>query len=234
MLGPQIAQADFRVIAPFLRGYPPSDLPAADTDSRTLGEDVLALAPAFGGDVRVIGHDWGAEAVFAAAALATGQIRRMVTVAVPARAAIRLTPQLFWALRHFITLTLPGAEARFARDDFREAEVLCRRWSPTWELTATDLVPVKQAFRIPGALHAALGYYRAASFRTPAFLRAPIGLPTLSFAGADDPALSLSVYEAARSHFRAGYEVASIPGGHFCHRESPQAFLAAVIPFLKR
>ena len=29
------------------------------------------------------------------------------------------------------------------------------------------------------------------------------------------------------------YEVVSIPGGHFCHRESPDAFMKAVAPFLE-
>src|SRR5262249_26114504 len=134
--------------------------------------------------------------------------------------------------RHFITLVLPGAEARFAANDFAGIEVLWKRWSPTWRYTAADLAPVRNAFAAPGALKAALGYYRAAKFRTPAFLRTPVDVPALAIAGADDPGAPPELFERARRQFRARYEVATIPGGHFCHRESPDACLAALVGFL--
>jgi pimeloyl-ACP methyl ester carboxylesterase len=232
-IAPGLAAAGFRVIAPFLRGYAPSAMPDRDTNSRTLGEDVLALVAAFGGKASVIGHDWGAEAVYAAASLASGQIERLVTVGVPHRANLRFTPVLVWGIRHFITLTVPGAEDRFARDDFAEVDVLCRRWSPTWKFGPADLEPVKNAFAAPGCAHAALGYYRAAAFRLPNFMRTPIAIPTLAIAGLDDPNLALAAYERPRAQFKGSYEVKGIRGGHFCHRESPQAFLDAVLPFLR-
>jgi pimeloyl-ACP methyl ester carboxylesterase len=232
-IGPAIARAGYRVVAPYLRGYPPSALPASDTDSRTLGEDVVAIAKALSKDpVRIVGHDWGAEAVQAAVALAPERFSHVVTIAIPHRAAITFTPMLAWRVRHFIGLTLPGAEARFAARDFAGIEVLWKRWSPTWRYTDADLEPVKNLFAAPGALHAALGYYRAASFRTPAFLRAPVDVPTLAICGADDPNISPAQFESARGLFRGRYEVATIPGGHFCHRESPDACVDAIVPFL--
>jgi pimeloyl-ACP methyl ester carboxylesterase len=230
VIGPALAAAGFHAIAPFLRGYAPTDVPAKDTDSRTLAEDVLALAAAFSA-TRLVGHDWGAEAVYSAVGLR--KFERLVTVAIPHRAAVRLSLKLVWALRHFATLRFPGAEARFARNDYEMVSVLCRRWSPTWNWSDADLEPVKNCFAAPGSLHAAIGYYRAADVRTPSFVRQPVTTPTLCIAGAQDPAAGIDLFERARKHFAAGCEIKSIPGGHFCHRESPQAFLEAVIPFLK-
>jgi pimeloyl-ACP methyl ester carboxylesterase len=233
-LGPELARAGYHVVAPFLRGYPPSETPNRDADAETLGRDVLGLIDAIGGGakIRVIGHDWGAEAAQAAAALAPDRFDRMVTIAIPHRAAIPLTPRLMWKLRHFITLKLPGAERRFAADDYAMVEVLYRRWSPTWNYTEADLDAAKNLLAAPGALHAALGYYRAAEIRTPGFLRALVDVPTLAIAGADDPNASPALFESVRRQFRAPYQVTAIPGGHFCHRESPRECLAAILPFL--
>jgi pimeloyl-ACP methyl ester carboxylesterase len=231
-IGPEIAQAGYRVVAPFLRGYAPSGLPARDADIRTLGEDIIAIIDALGADrARVIGHDWGAEALYAAAALAPQRIEQMIAIAIPHRARITPTPRLVWALRHFFTFKLPGAARRFARNDYAGVERLYRRWSPTWRYTAEDLDAAKNVLAAPGGLDAVLGYYRAARFRMPAFQRAPVTVPTLCIAGADDPNLGPAEFEAARAQFAAGYTVATIPGGHFCHRESPEACLAAIVPF---
>lgn len=115
VLGPALAEAGYRVVAPFLRGYAPTALPSTDTDSRTLGQDVLGILAALtDGPVRVVGHDWGAEAVYAAMGLDASRIARAATIAIPHRAAVPFTPSLVWALRHFATLRLPGAERRFA------------------------------------------------------------------------------------------------------------------------
>ncbi len=232
-IGPELARAGYHVVAPFLRGYAPSGVPARDTDARTIGEDVVALVDALGVEqVTLIGHDWGAEAAYAAVAIAPHRFAKLVTIAIPHRAALRFTPRLLWAARHFITLSLPGAEARFAANDYAMVEVLYRRWSPTWKYTADDLDATKNLLAAPGALHAALGYYRASRFRTPDFLRTPVEVPTLTIAGADDPGLLPPAFEQVRGQFRAGYQVATIAGGHFCHRESPTACLDAIVGFL--
>ena len=40
---PALAAAGYRAVSPFTRGYAPTGAPETDTDSRTMGEDVLAL-----------------------------------------------------------------------------------------------------------------------------------------------------------------------------------------------
>ena len=130
------------------------------------------------------------------------------------------------------TRELPRAEARFAKADFAQVEMFIRRWSPTWRFTAEDLAPIKACFREPGSVHGALGYYRASSVRTPAFMKERVRVPTLCFAGADDPGVQPATFEATRSHFTKDFAVAVIPGGHFCHRESPDQLVARVGDFL--
>jgi pimeloyl-ACP methyl ester carboxylesterase len=234
VIGPRIAAEGYRVVAPFSRGYAPTELPSKDVDARTLGEDVLALMSALGAEkARVIGHDWGAEASCAAVGLGPERFERLVTVGIPHRATVNITPLLAWRIRHFVVLRLPGAVVRFARNDFAGVAHLCSRWSPTWRFTPEDLEPVKNAFAAPGCLGAALGYYRAAEFRVPAFMRSRVAVPTLSIAGADDPNITPAAFEAARSQFSGRYEVAAIPGGHFCHREAPEKFLEVVLPFIR-
>lgn len=234
LLGPGIAAQGFRVVAPFMRGYAPTGMPKADTTSRDLGEDVVALISAVGADkAHLIGHDWGSEAVYAAVGLAPERVLSLTGIGVPHRAALPPAPRFAWALRHFVTLSLPGAEGRFERDDFAELEMLIRRWSPTWKFTAADLAPIKACFRAPGTVHAALGYYRASVIRTPPFMKARIAVPMLYVAGADDPGVRPSDFEATKGHFASRFEVVAVPGGHFCHRESGPALLPHLLRHLQ-
>jgi pimeloyl-ACP methyl ester carboxylesterase len=233
-LGPVIAAAGFRVVAPFSRGYAPTSLPPRDADVETLGADVVALIAALGAEhAVVIGHDWGADAAHAAAALAPTRVRRLVTVAIPHRGPLTPTPVLLWKLRHVFALSAPGAERRFRANDFADVDKLVRRWSPAWRFQASDVEHTKNAFAAPGCLHAALGYYRAAKVRLPAVLRKTIDVPSLVICGRNDPGAPVALFEQAKRQFTAGCTVTAIGGGHFCHRESPREFADAVLPFLR-
>jgi pimeloyl-ACP methyl ester carboxylesterase len=233
-IGPAVAAAGFRAVAPYMRGYAPSGVPSRDTTTRDLGDDVVALIGALGEKkARLIGHDWGAEAVYAAIGLAPEKIEKLITVGVPHRGALKPSLQIAWALRHFIVLSLPGAVERYARDDYAMTDHLCQRWSPTWRFDAAELEPVKNAFASPGCLDATLGYYRAAMIRTPDFMKRPTQVPTLCVYGTDDPALTTAHFEGARPFFQGGLTLAPISGGHFCHRESPTSAIDAIIPFLR-
>jgi len=91
---------------------------------------------------------------------------------------------------------------------------------------------VRACFSDPRSLNAAFGYYRALRFRPSAHLTKPIEVPTLAFAGTDDPIMSPADYRAAASMFRGGYEVAEMPGGHFMHREHPGIFEEKLLAYL--
>ena len=65
-------------------------------------------------------------------------------------------------------------------------------------------------------------------------MRARVTVPTLCVAGADDPGVAPETYEGTRKHFTGPFEVAVIPGGHFCHRESGPQLLPKLMTHLTR
>lgn len=222
-LRPTLISDGWRVVTPYMRGYAPTQVPdGEDYRSDTLGRDVLGLIDALGEKQAVVlGHDWGADAAYAAAILDPARVRLLVTVAIPHPASLRPTPRMLWAGRHFFSLRRKSAAAMVRRNDFAHVDELVRRWSPKWNFDPSETAAVKAVFRQPGSLEAALGYYRAL---LPARRRV-VQVPTVSFAG-DDDVLDAAEFERARPLFGKGYQVIAMPGGHFMHREYPDRFAA--------
>jgi len=232
---PEVARAGFRVVAPFMRGYHPTEIPAhAKYDAETLGRDVLGLIEALGEQhAIVVGHDWGALAAYTAASLGPEHVRALVTVGVPHPNAIIPTPMMLWTVRHFFVLRSRRAAARARANDHAYIDHLWRRWSPAWrDLPASETADVKRAFAEPGCLEAACAYYGALSPFVPAVLKTKIEVPTVTFAGLHDT-ISPRPFEKARRCFAKSYEVVTVPGGHFMHREHPGEFVAALARVLQ-
>lgn len=232
---PAVARAGFRAVSPFMRGYAPTSVPTKpEYDGDTLGRDVLALIDALGHKrAIVVGHDWGASAAYSAAALGPERVAMLATLAVPHPAALRPTPRLVWRARHFLAFRRRNAAATLRANDFAELDALVRRWSPGWDFPPTETAHVKSAFREPGSLEAALGYYRAVGIRPPASLRKLIAVDTVCFAPTRD-LFERETYDHAKRWFTGGYLVVRLPGGHFTHREHPEAFVEALLRVLKR
>lgn len=232
---PAVAAAGYRVVAPFQRGYAPSAIPDGEAyDSDTLGRDVLGWIEALGEtEAILVGHDWGASAAYSAVGLAPERVRLLVTVGIPHPAGIRPSLKLLFAVRHFFSLRRSGAAKWIRDDDLRHLDELVQRWSPKWQVPPGETDAVKRSLRPPGALEAALGYYRALTPRPPASQRKPVTVPSVAFAGLDDT-FPVSVYEQARRHYRGAYDVVTMPGGHFMHREHPQHFTDALLAVLAK
>jgi len=239
----RLAAAGFRAVAPFMRGYPPGAIPEdRDYSGLALGRDVIALAEHFGAqDAMVVGHDWGAVAAYAAAALRPDRIRRIVTAAVPhpRRFLLRPSRAQLRAFHYIFKFQLPGWERRVRENDFAWLRDLVRSWSPGWEPTEEYFGPVKAAFSDPARLKAALGYYRAMPRLVVQrdawqFLLKPIYVPARVIYGENDGCLLSSSFLDQEHLFGDKYELVGIPGiGHFMHIEAPEAFADQVIGFLK-
>src|SRR5687768_5569600 len=80
-----LAQAGYRVVAPYMRGYFPTEAPPdGPYESAALVQDTLALIDLLSDrPVVLIGHDWGAEAAYSATLLAPEKISKLITLAVP-------------------------------------------------------------------------------------------------------------------------------------------------------
>src|SRR5947209_5610957 len=224
-LRPRLAANGFRAVSPFMRGYHPTAIPDRDVDQETLARDPLALIEALGArGAIIIGHDWGAAAAYGAAALGPHRVKKLFVIGIPHPATLKPSPKKLWAARHFVAYKLPGAPDRFARNDFAALPAIYRRWSPTWHPDPKEFDAVRASFSNPASLDAAFGYYRKLSPRPSASLRARIAVPVVAFAGLDDPIATPSDYDGAARMFDDQYIVEQVPGGHFMHREHPEAF----------
>jgi len=230
---PAVARAGFRAVAPWTRGYAPTEIPVQDAyDSDTLGTDIVALIDALGhDDATVVGHDWGASAAFSAAGIAPAKVRQLITLGIPHPATIVPTPRLLWTARHFFRLGRKHAARGVRKGNMAYIDELVRRWSPAWNVPASETDHVKEAFAVPGCLEAALGYYRAARPGVPPAQRKRVTMPAVAFAGTDD-AIDPAMYERARRRYDAAYEVVTMPGGHFMHREHPEHFIRELVRVL--
>ena len=231
---PALAAAGFRAVTPFTRGYAPTQIPAEEAfDADTLGRDALGLIDALGEEKAfLVGHDFGAGAAYSAAGLAPERLRMLITLAIPHPASILPTPSVLWSVRHFLSLSRAGAASRIRAGDYRHIDELVQRWSPAWKVPAGETDAVKAAFREPGCLEAALGYYRALRPWLPASQRRRVEVPAAAFAGTDD-LVPPSAYERARSRYGDRYEVVTMPGGHFMHREHPAIFIENLVRALR-
>jgi pimeloyl-ACP methyl ester carboxylesterase len=240
---PQLAAAGYRVVAPFMRGYPPTEGSRdGDYGVLSLGRDIVALIVALGAEQAiVIGHDWGGFAAYAAANLSPQSISKLIVLAIPHPGALRVNVQTLIKTNHFLTFQFrPWALSHLQRNHMAEINAIYRRWSPHLQVSEADLAPVKETLSQPGALAAALGYYW--SFKTDALCRetrkivnAKTTVPTLALFGEEDGALDISSIERTHACYNAPYEVVRLPKvGHFVHREAVGEVVERVLGFIKR
>ncbi len=245
---PRLATAGYRAVAPWMRGYAPTAIPADGRyQTAALSHDVLALIDALGREQAVvIGHDWGALAAHGAAILAPARVGRLVTMAVPHRGAgIALATSYAqqkrsWYMFFFQT---PLAEGVVSAGDYAFIDRLWHDWSPGYTPESVDLEGVKRALRAPGGLAAALGYYRATfdpARQDPALatdqmrvLGSEVPVPTLYLHGADDGCMGVESMMGMEAAYTGGLETRLVEGaGHFLHLERRDVVEAAILAFL--
>ena len=245
---PALAEAGYHVVAPFMRGYAPTE-PAPDGryESAALSMDIIALIDALGAkDAIVFGHDWGAVAAYGAAAAEPARIRKLITAAVPygasffqALATNYAQQKRSWYMYFFQSAI---AEVAVSFNDFAFLEKMWRDWSPDWKWSGDEMEALKRCFRAPGTLSAALGYYRATLgplFRgsappAGAMTAAPIEVPAMMLHGRNDGCIGAETLEGMASYFPRGLRLEIIEGaGHFVHQEKPAAVNRLILEFLK-
>lgn len=236
-----LAQAGYRAIAPFTRGYLPSSIPA-DGDYRvsTLARDLVALIDELGARQAVIvGHDWGAVAAYAAAALRPDRVRAVVCAAIPHPRRFLLRPSLAQLLRsrYMLRFQWPDAERHLAADDFAAVKSLAQSWSPSADLSAA-LAPVLGGFSDRAHLSAALGYYRAlprslGGRESWALIAQPTPVPACVIYGGRDGCIGPEMFAGQEHLFAGGVRQHCFErSGHFMHVEQPARFADSVLEYL--
>lgn len=167
-MGP-LADAGFRVVAPDMRGYGRSDAPRG-VDAYPLDrlvEDVIALADGLGaGRMVLVGHDWGGIVAWHLAATRPERVRRLVTINAPHLAAYRRELRTLdqmrrsWYVLYFQLPFLPELTLR-ARDFEAVERILRTDPMRPGAFDERDIEAHKAALAQPGALTAAVNYYRA-------------------------------------------------------------------------
>lgn len=236
-----VLSAEYRCIAPFLRGYYPSALaPDNNYDSPTIGRDIAALAVVLGiEEYTVIGHDWGASVAYSLANLEPERVTKLVTLGIPHPRFIKLTIFGLWRARHFIRFRKPESSVDYSRkNDYAYIGKLMRRWAPNWKGYGPTFELVRRTFKLEGRLEAALGYYwsfqagRNDKERARIVYRRP-KMQVLTFAGKTDGGIStkgfLKMKEDLGDQVRLRIHETA---GHWVHREAPDYFVKELKAFL--
>jgi pimeloyl-ACP methyl ester carboxylesterase len=245
---PALADAGFHAVAPFLRGYAPTAVPADGRyQTAALALDAIGLHDQLGGDgdAVIVGHDWGAMATYVAANHAPERWRRVVTMAVPPAGAVAgsfLTYQqlkrswyMFFFQHALADMVVPMADLAFI-------DGLWADWSPGYD-ASEDLPHVKDCLRDPANLAAALGYYRAtlggvgvdpALDAVQAKGNEVTPQPTLYLHGRTDGCMGVEVAEAGAAFLTSpGSRMEVVEGaGHFLHVERPDEVNRLVVDFV--
>jgi pimeloyl-ACP methyl ester carboxylesterase len=235
-MSPLLHAAGLRTFAPDQRGYSPDARPAGRRAYR-VGEcvaDVVALLDAAGiSSAHVVGHDWGGGIAWLLALTQPQRVASLTVLSTPhPRAMLRemLGPQVF-----------RSAYMGFFQLPFLPEAVLHRgmhRWLTSIDLPAPDAARYAARMSGPGALTAALNWYRAMPLsvlpgglpdRLPGRLPGPCRVPTTYLWGRRDPALGRSAAEGTQAHVRADYQFIELDAGHWLPETRPTQAARAVI-----
>jgi pimeloyl-ACP methyl ester carboxylesterase len=236
-----LAEAGFSVWAPDLRGYNQSDRPQGRDAYRLphLTADVAALVRATGaGCANIVGHDWGGVVAWACAAEYPALVDRLVILNAPHPALYRRRlrdPRQAVRSWYVLLFLVPGFAEQLlqAWDYLGVRQMFARGAARRNAFTPEDVQAYVSAMSQPGALTAALNYYRAnaRSVRTvPA--RTAVDAETLVIWGERDPALSTILLDdittvAPRARVHRFTDV-----GHWVQNEAPGTVNELLIEFL--
>jgi pimeloyl-ACP methyl ester carboxylesterase len=237
-----LVDAGFSVWAPDLRGYNLSERPTARSayHLRYLTADVAAIVRATGSPrAHIGGHDWGGIIAWAFAGRYPDLLDKLVIFNAP-HVEIYLRkvprpPQLFRSWYVLLFLVPHLAEWALSARRFAAVRDLFQRMpARAGAFSAEDVGEYVQALSSPGALTAALDYYRA-NLRTDGIemaRSARVEAETLVLWGERDPALGVGLLEgleevAPRVRIQRLSDVS-----HWIQNEAPDEVNRALVAFL--
>jgi pimeloyl-ACP methyl ester carboxylesterase len=231
---PPLATGGYRVIAPDLRGFGASDRPDGVENYRMelLVGDMLGILDSL--EVRsaaVVGHDWGSGIGWAMAGFAPERVTRFTALSVghPSSYFVDLRQrELSWYMLFFQFVGV--AEEALRRDNW----ALLREWLHN----PVDIDNYVTDLDRPGALTAALNYYRAnippGSFGGGAGRELPpVGCPVLGVWSDGDTACAEAQMLASIKRVSGPWRYQRIRGaGHWIPLDAPEELTNLLLDFL--
>jgi pimeloyl-ACP methyl ester carboxylesterase len=210
---PTLHAAGLRTLVPWMRGYSPGARPTARSAYRIgeVAQDVVSLLDAAGVErAHVVGHDWGGMAAWAVAGLHTNRVASLTVLSTPHPAA------LAWSFTHSGQALKSWYMAFFQLPWVPEHLVPLRMRAQLQASGLSAEAAERYAAHLaePGALSAALGWYRG----MPASRRDHIGrtqVPTTYAWGRHDFALGRAAAQATSRFVSAAYLFVELDAGHW-------------------
>ena len=231
---PLLTRAGLRTYAPDQLGYSPGARPDevdayAMTNLAQVTADLMTAMDVPRADV--VGHDWGANVAWTLAAWHSDRVRSLTAVSVPHPAAYtvayRADPEqkersgyirLFWQAGK--------AEEVLLADDARRLRRMLSGGEHDSGVPAEAIDEYVAVLSAPGALTAALNWYRAMSSRERVD---PVGVPTTYVWSDGDAAIGRTAAEACANYVTGDYAFVELAGiTHWIPEQAPDR-LAAVI-----
>jgi pimeloyl-ACP methyl ester carboxylesterase len=181
---PRLTAQGYRCLAPSQRGYSPGARPPRRRDYRVdeLAEDVRALIDASGAQrVHLVGHDWGATVVWRAAQQFPDRLLTATSLSVPHPGAFLKamvsSRQILasWYIFFFQLPRIPEWYLKHGRGTFTLSGFVESRAQHARALAESEV----QALAEPGALTAALNWYRAVPLSDSRDASKKITVPTM-------------------------------------------------------
>lgn len=235
----------FRVVVPDLRGCNDSEKPGGGYDLDTLSQDILGLMDALGySKAHVVGHAWGGTLAWHLAQTMPEAVGRLAILngTHPHHFYQTLTSNLEQLQRSWqlLALQLPGVPEwviaqnlpAFVRSFFQKQAIRKGAFS------ALDTQLYEDALGKPGAIAAALNYYRQ-MLSLPTWFQnlwtplEPISVPTLVLWGEEDTFLSKDFLNHLPPLVKAPLRLRQIPQcGHWIQQEVPLTVNRELLKFL--
>jgi pimeloyl-ACP methyl ester carboxylesterase len=232
-----LGAAGYRAVAVDQRGYSPGARPTsiADYVVDNLVADVLGFADSLGaGRFHLVCHDWGGIVGWALAGAHSDRLKSFTVLATPhpqaLHAAIASDEDQFNQVNYvrFFRAQVGGAEQALLADD------AARLRGAYGGRISADLVESNvKRFSEPGALTAALSWYRAVPNDELDIPCGRVAAPTLYIWGSEDVALGRLAAETTKDWVDGPYRFVELPGAsHWLPEESADKVIPLVLEHL--
>lgn len=228
---PALVEAGYRVIAPDLRGFGDSDMPAnvSDYELEHLVADLAGLLDALGIErVRLVGHDWGAVWGWAFCIAHPQRVVRYVAMSVGHPGAYARGGVVQKLKGYYVLLMQLRGVAEFV---FRAAGWRFFRLMTGFH---DEFDQWKRDMARPGRLTAALNVYRANLALLLVRERAHVAVPVMGVWSSGDIALAEKQMVISREYVDAAWRYERIDGAsHWLQLDVPEKVNALLLDYLR-